>query len=70
MPTVPFAAFLVGALLTMLLPIGLLIALAAWYWLFSGKVPETTGGTESITDPAAAQPGPNVSAELPSDPAV
>jgi hypothetical protein len=69
-PTVPFAAFLVGALLTVLLPIGLLIALATWYWLFSARVPETTGGTQTITDPVAAQPGPDVSAELPPDPAV
>jgi hypothetical protein len=69
-PTVPFAAFLVGALLTMLLPIGLLIALSTWYWLFSAKLPKTSGGTESITDPVAGQPGPDVSAELPPDPAV
>ena len=67
---VPIAAFLAGALLTLLLPVGLLIALAAWYWVFSARAPETTAGGETSTDPSAATPGPAVPQSLPPDPGV
>ncbi len=46
MPLVPIAAFLAGALLTLLLPVALLIALVVWYWLFSVRVPETADASE------------------------
>jgi hypothetical protein len=36
---VPIAAFLAGALLTLLLPVALLISLAVWYWLYSAREP-------------------------------
>ena len=65
---VPIAAFLAGALLTLLLPIALLIALVVWYWLFSVRVPETAEGTEPGTPPAEANPGPTVSETLPPEP--
>ncbi len=68
MPSIPIAAFLVGALLTLLLPVALLIALAVWYWLFSVRVPETANGPEPGTDPAAVNPGPNIPAALPPEP--
>ena len=76
MPMLPIADFLAGALLTLLLPVALLIALVAWYWLFSSRVPETvdtpgpgaaaTGSSAS----AAANPGPQVSESLPPEPGV
>ena len=65
---VPIAAFLAGALLTLLLPIALLIALVVWYWLFSLRVPETAEGTEPGTPPAEANPGPTISETLPPEP--
>ena len=37
---VPIAAFLAGALLSLLLPVLLLIALAVWYLMFLRRVPE------------------------------
>lgn len=67
MPFIPFAAFLAGALLTILLPLGLLIVLSAWYWLFSARVPETT--TRSATQAPQANPGPAIPEPLPPDPA-
>ncbi len=70
MPLVPFAAFLAGALLTLLLPVLLLIALVVWYWWFSVRVPETADGSASDTEPAAAHPGPTVPETLPPEPGV
>jgi hypothetical protein len=63
----PFADFLAGALLTLLLPVALLIALVAWYWWFSARVPETADGRKGSTA-AATNPGPNVSENLPPEP--
>jgi len=68
MPTLPIADFLAGALLTLLLPIALLIALVLWYWWFSARVPETADGPDPSTTPAAATPGPTVSETLPPEP--
>ena len=72
MSVVPIAAFLAGALLTILLPIALLIALTVWYWQFSSRVPDTAGGPEPRTTtataspaPGAANPGPNIPETLP-----
>lgn len=55
MPLLPIAAFLAGALLTLLLPAGLLIALAVWYMLFMRRVPETeaTASGEPPSAPAS-----------------
>jgi hypothetical protein len=38
----PLADFLAGALLSLLLPVALLIALVAWYLKFIRRVPETS----------------------------
>jgi hypothetical protein len=43
MPPIPFADnFLAGSLITLLLPIGLLIAIAIWYVIAVKRVPEGT----------------------------
>jgi hypothetical protein len=63
----PFADFLAGALLTLLLPVALLIALVVWYWWFSARVPETADGRKGSTA-AATNPGPSVSENLPPEP--
>ena len=68
MPVIPFAAFLVGGLLTLLLPVALLIALAVWYWRFSVRVPETADGSGSRKEPVAANPGPAIPEKLPPEP--
>lgn len=65
---VPIAAFLAGALLSILLPVALLIALGVWYWLFSLKVPETTSTPGSVSEPSAAHQGPAIPQSLPPDP--
>jgi hypothetical protein len=75
LPLIPIAAFLAGALLTILLPLGLLIALVVWYYLFSVRVPETPDRGKSRTepvaaDPAAATPGPAIPESLPPEPKV
>lgn len=70
MPAVPFATFLAGALLSLLLPTLLLIALVLWYWLFSARVPETGEPSERPAEPAAATPGPSVTEALPPEPGV
>jgi hypothetical protein len=65
---VPIAAFLAGALLSILLPVALLIALAAWYWVFSLRVPETPAEPGSVSEPSAAHQGPPIPQSLPPDP--
>jgi hypothetical protein len=57
LPLVPIAAFLTGALLSLLLPLALLIALVVWYWKFSLQVPETTVA-DIPSAPAAREAGP------------
>ena len=69
MPLVPIATFLAGSLLTLLLPILLLIALVAWYWWFSARVPDTGEGNQSTTAPAPTKPGhPSIPETLPPEP--
>lgn len=60
MPSIPFADnFLAGSLLTILMPLGLLIALGVWYHLairrFRG---ETPASPSSRRPPAPASPPP------------
>jgi hypothetical protein len=64
----PLADFLAGALLTLLLPVALLIALVVWYWIFSARVPETTDAREPHQPAAASNPGPTVTEALPPEP--
>ena len=69
MPSVPFAAFLVGALLTILLPLALLIALAVWYWKVSVRVPETTVDIRTRdANPPRRTSGPRIPETLPPEP--
>jgi len=75
LPLVPIAAFLTGALLTLLLPVLLLIALVVWYYRFSARVPETVDGSapDAATAPgnpapAASNPAPAVANPAPSAP--
>lgn len=68
MLVVPFATFMAGALLTLLLPVLLLIALVAWYWWFSARVPETDDLSRSPAEPATANPGPGIPENLPPEP--
>jgi hypothetical protein len=66
--TLPIADFLAGALLTLLLPVALLIALVVWYWMFSSRVPDLADGPDSSSTPAAATPGPDIPETLPPEP--
>jgi hypothetical protein len=50
----PVASFLAGSLLTLLLPTGLLIALAVWYLMFLRRVPETTDTDKPEPKPSPA----------------
>ena len=70
MTLVPMGAFLVGAVLSLVLPAGTLAALGLWYWRFTMRVPETPTGSAISADPADATPAPNVPQALPADPAV
>jgi hypothetical protein len=60
---VPIAAFLTGALLSLLLPTALLIALAFWYFVYSAREPDAhekePGSAPPAPDPAAFPPEPN-----------
>jgi hypothetical protein len=50
----PIASFLAGSLLTLLLPVGLLIALVVWYFMFLRRAEETIDpeNPESAPSPA------------------
>jgi hypothetical protein len=48
MTTIPIASFLAGSLLTLLLPIGMFLALAGWYLWFVRRVPETPDVREPV----------------------
>ena len=70
MPLIPTAAFLTGALLSLLLPVALLIALSVWYWVFSARVPATGERRRAGIDQSEANPGPRIEQKLPHDPGV
>ena len=53
------ASFLAGALLSLLLPVFLLVALVFWYMLFIRRVPDLPTGASRA---AAAAPDPDPSA--------
>jgi hypothetical protein len=59
MPVLPIAAFLAGALLTLLLPTLLLIALVVWYWVAVVRVhgPAEPPDTGPAATPATAGRG-------------
>lgn len=64
MPTLPVAAFLAGALLSLLLPVGLLIALTVWYLLFLRRVPEPDLNPDPVGPPQST-PGAATTASAP-----
>jgi hypothetical protein len=65
MVTIPLASFLAGSLISLLIPIGVLIALVAWYMTSVLRVPEDTAahaphagpGGESEPSVTAPEPG-------------
>ncbi len=70
MPMIPFADnFLAGALLTILLPIGLLTAIAIWYVFAVKRVPKDTPTSSPSLPPAEVveAAGPAVSEVTPAD---
>jgi hypothetical protein len=56
MASIPVASFLAGSLLTLLLPVGMFVALAGWYVWFVRRVPETADVHEPV-DAAAPDGG-------------
>jgi len=54
---IPIATFLAGALLSLLLPVALLLALASWYYLFIRRVPDTPEGNRPATPTGASTSG-------------
>jgi hypothetical protein len=67
MPQIPFADnFLAGSLLSLLLPVGLLIAIAIWYVLAVKRVPE--GTTKPLPPPVGGSDLPSAPAGFPADP--
>ena len=59
MPPIPFADnYLAGSLLTLILPIALLIAIAIWYVIAVKKVPESRRTVAGATAPAASASAP------------
>jgi hypothetical protein len=57
LPLIPIATFLAGALLSLLLPVALLLALAAWYYVFIRRVPDTHESNRSAPTTGASSPG-------------
>ena len=60
MPLIPYASFLAGAILSLVLPVALLIAVTAWYHLQVRRFPDPpTGATPrgaSPDNPPTANP--------------
>jgi cytochrome bd-type quinol oxidase subunit 1 len=48
MASIPVASFLAGSLLTLLLPLGMFLALTGWYLWFVKRVPETVDKREPV----------------------
>ena len=72
MPSLPLAvSFLAGSLLTILLPLGLLIAVAIWYVIAVKRVPEDTPASSPSLPPrhVVEAAGPDVVSDVtPSEP--
>ena len=59
MTSIPIASFLAGSLLSLLLPLAVLMALAVWYFLFFRRVPDPAlpaSRTDAGGPPAAPTP--------------
>jgi hypothetical protein len=70
MSSIPLASFLAGSLLTLLIPIGIVIAMISWYMLSVLRVPEDTSEHAPHAGPGgeseASVTGPEPTAEPPS----
>jgi hypothetical protein len=58
MPVIPYATFLAGAILSLVLPVSLLIALTLWFHVAQKRVPEAqrTPRGATVDNPPAANP--------------
>ncbi len=58
MPVIPYASFLAGAILSLVLPVALLIALTLWFHVAQKRVPEAQRTPRGATpdNPPAANP--------------
>jgi hypothetical protein len=55
---IPFADnFLAGSIISLVLPVSLLIAIAIWYWVAVRRVPDTTAKPLPPVTQASDQPG-------------
>jgi hypothetical protein len=55
----PIASYLAGSLLTILVPLGVLIAISVWYVLFVRRMPDpglTGSSTEAVPEAAVGLP--------------
>jgi hypothetical protein len=69
MPTIPFADnFLAGSLITLLMPVCLLIAIAIWYVLAVRRLPEDTPTSSTSLPPPEVLAAAAEGEETPSDP--
>jgi hypothetical protein len=58
MPVIPYASFLAGAILSLVLPVGLLITLTVWYHIAQRRIPEAKRTPRAATadNPPAGNP--------------
>lgn len=58
MPLIPYASFLAGAILSLVLPVGLLITITAWYHVAQRRIAEAERTPRGATpeNPPAANP--------------
>jgi hypothetical protein len=58
MPVIPYATFLAGAILSLVLPVGLLITLTVWYHIAQRRIPEAKRTPRGATpdNPPAGNP--------------
>jgi hypothetical protein len=64
---IPIASFLAGALLSLLLPTLLLIALIVWYWLFLRGAPDSGFGRSKTGGAGEAAVPPEATAKTPTE---
>ena len=67
MTPIPIASFLAGSLLTLLVPILILIALMAWYWLFLRRAPDSSLGRSRTGGAGEAAVPPEATSRTPTE---